>query len=242
MRPERFKFTAVAEGTRSGDILVAGFGCRGNGACGVWRGDRNVATPCQPLAILAHHLRIGHAILLCERALELLEADRGGEARRAAPQTGVIAIGRRQDPATVPAICDALLAVGAVIRGETDHYEFICRATMEGLMQVALQFGIALQNYNALRSVASPRITLVSKSRDQGWPSRPVAIFGRDCTYLSPAGGVHSRMPIATTSSGLILLFGSLPKNFFTSSIIFGMRVWPVSGSTHGNGDRKSVV
>jgi 6,7-dimethyl-8-ribityllumazine synthase len=30
------------------------------------------------------------------------------------------------------------------VRGETDHYEFICRATMEGLMHVALQFGLAL--------------------------------------------------------------------------------------------------
>ena len=29
------------------------------------------------------------------------------------------------------------------MRGETDHYEFICRATMDGLMSVALQFGLA---------------------------------------------------------------------------------------------------
>jgi 6,7-dimethyl-8-ribityllumazine synthase len=39
---------------------------------------------------------------------------------------------------------DGFLALGCIIRGETDHYEFICRATMEGLMGVALQFGIAL--------------------------------------------------------------------------------------------------
>ncbi len=39
---------------------------------------------------------------------------------------------------------DAFVALGCIIRGETDHYEFICRATMEGLMGVALQFGIAL--------------------------------------------------------------------------------------------------
>jgi 6,7-dimethyl-8-ribityllumazine synthase len=36
------------------------------------------------------------------------------------------------------------VALGCVVRGETDHYEFICRATMEGLMYVALQFGLAL--------------------------------------------------------------------------------------------------
>ncbi len=39
---------------------------------------------------------------------------------------------------------DGFVALGCIIRGETDHYEFICRATMEGLMHVALQFGIAL--------------------------------------------------------------------------------------------------
>jgi 6,7-dimethyl-8-ribityllumazine synthase len=39
---------------------------------------------------------------------------------------------------------DGYVALGCIIRGETDHYEFICRASMEGLMNVALQFGIAL--------------------------------------------------------------------------------------------------
>ena len=39
---------------------------------------------------------------------------------------------------------DGFVALGCIIRGETDHYEFICRATMEGLMSVSLQFGIAL--------------------------------------------------------------------------------------------------
>lgn len=39
---------------------------------------------------------------------------------------------------------DGFVALGCIVRGETDHYEFICRATMDGLMSVALQFGIAL--------------------------------------------------------------------------------------------------
>lgn len=39
---------------------------------------------------------------------------------------------------------DGFVALGCIIRGETDHYEFICRATMDGMMSVALQFGIAL--------------------------------------------------------------------------------------------------
>ena len=39
---------------------------------------------------------------------------------------------------------DGFLALGCVIRGETDHYEHICREAMGGLMRVALQYGIAL--------------------------------------------------------------------------------------------------
>ena len=39
---------------------------------------------------------------------------------------------------------DGFVALGCIVRGETDHYEFISRASMEGLMQVALQFGLAL--------------------------------------------------------------------------------------------------
>ena len=39
---------------------------------------------------------------------------------------------------------DGYVALGCVVRGETDHYEFICAASMNGLMEVALQHGIAL--------------------------------------------------------------------------------------------------
>lgn len=39
---------------------------------------------------------------------------------------------------------DGFVALGCVVRGETDHYDFICEGAMSGLMQVALQYGIAL--------------------------------------------------------------------------------------------------
>ncbi|HST75878.1 MAG TPA: 6,7-dimethyl-8-ribityllumazine synthase [Acetobacteraceae bacterium] len=39
---------------------------------------------------------------------------------------------------------DGFVALGCIVKGETDHYEFISQATMTGLMQVSLQFGIAL--------------------------------------------------------------------------------------------------
>ena len=39
---------------------------------------------------------------------------------------------------------DAFVALGCVVRGDTDHYDHICRESMAGLMAVALQYGIAL--------------------------------------------------------------------------------------------------
>ncbi|MGE4048257.1 MAG: 6,7-dimethyl-8-ribityllumazine synthase [Acetobacteraceae bacterium] len=39
---------------------------------------------------------------------------------------------------------DGFVALGCIVRGETDHYEFICRATMDGMLNVSLQFGLCL--------------------------------------------------------------------------------------------------
>ena len=39
---------------------------------------------------------------------------------------------------------DGFIALGCVVRGETDHYEFICASAMNGLLQLTLTYGIAL--------------------------------------------------------------------------------------------------
>lgn len=39
---------------------------------------------------------------------------------------------------------DGFIVLGCVVRGETDHYEFICSATMDGLMRIAVEHGICL--------------------------------------------------------------------------------------------------
>jgi 6,7-dimethyl-8-ribityllumazine synthase len=39
---------------------------------------------------------------------------------------------------------DGFVALGCIVRGGTDHYDYICRETMAGLMNVALEHGIAL--------------------------------------------------------------------------------------------------
>ncbi len=39
---------------------------------------------------------------------------------------------------------DGFVALGCVIRGETSHYDHICDATLAGLMDVSLTYGLAL--------------------------------------------------------------------------------------------------
>ncbi|HZE05489.1 MAG TPA: 6,7-dimethyl-8-ribityllumazine synthase [Solirubrobacteraceae bacterium] len=37
---------------------------------------------------------------------------------------------------------DAVICLGAVIRGETDHYDYVCSAATDGITQVALETGV----------------------------------------------------------------------------------------------------
>lgn len=36
--------------------------------------------------------------------------------------------------------CDAAICLGCVIKGETDHYDFICSAVSKGIMNVSLKY------------------------------------------------------------------------------------------------------
>ncbi|MFY9344950.1 MAG: 6,7-dimethyl-8-ribityllumazine synthase [Planctomycetota bacterium] len=40
--------------------------------------------------------------------------------------------------------CDAVVMLGAVVRGGTDHYEHVCRGVTDGAMRVALDSGLPL--------------------------------------------------------------------------------------------------
>lgn len=59
---------------------------------------------------------------------------------------------------------DGFVALGCVVRGGTDHYEHVCRSAMEGLMQVALMYGIALGT--GLLTVHSLEQAVVRAGRD----------------------------------------------------------------------------
>lgn len=38
--------------------------------------------------------------------------------------------------------CDAVIALGAVIRGETSHFDFVCNSVERGCSELQLQYGI----------------------------------------------------------------------------------------------------
>ena len=85
---------------------------------------------------------------LVEGALTALEAR--GAAR--SQQTVVWVPGALELPLVARAVVhqkkkpDAVVCLGCVIKGGTDHYEHVCRATVDGIMRVALDSGAVITN------------------------------------------------------------------------------------------------
>ena len=48
--------------------------------------------------------------------------------------------------ALVEAGCDAVVAIGTIVRGDTDHYEIVVRESTAGIARVALERGIPVAN------------------------------------------------------------------------------------------------
>ena len=42
--------------------------------------------------------------------------------------------------------CDGVVAIGTVVKGETDHYEVVVRESATGIVRVALQTGVPVTN------------------------------------------------------------------------------------------------
>ncbi len=84
-------------------------------------------------------------------AAELLARARR-EAERLGAQTSVLSVpGALEIPVALQWLAqtgrfDALVAVGAVIRGETYHFEVVANESARGVMDVALDFGLPVAN------------------------------------------------------------------------------------------------
>ena len=81
----------------------------------------------------------------------LLESARAEAARLGAEAEFVAVAGALEIPLALQWLAqsgrfDALAAIGAVIRGETYHFEIVANESARGIMDVALQFGLPVAN------------------------------------------------------------------------------------------------
>jgi 6,7-dimethyl-8-ribityllumazine synthase len=75
--------------------------------------------------------------------------------------------------------CDAVVALGVVIRGETAHFEYVCRSVTDGLTRVALDAGKPVAHgvltVDSMEQ-ARDRAGLPDSSEDKGWSSTVAAL------------------------------------------------------------------
>lgn len=75
--------------------------------------------------------------------------------------------------------CDAVVALGVVIRGETAHFDYVCRSVTDGLTRVALDEGtpvahgvLTVDNLDQARD----RVGLPDSAEDKGWGATIAAL------------------------------------------------------------------
>jgi 6,7-dimethyl-8-ribityllumazine synthase len=96
------------------------------------------------LGIVASRFNEALSTRLLERARE--------EAARLGAQSAVVSVpGALEIPVALRWLAgsgryDALVAIGAVIRGETYHFEIVANESARGVMQVALESGLPVAN------------------------------------------------------------------------------------------------
>lgn len=75
--------------------------------------------------------------------------------------------------------CDAVVALGVVIRGDTAHFDYVCKSVTEGLTRVALDEGTPVaQGVLTVDSLeqARDRAGLPESTEDKGWASAIAAL------------------------------------------------------------------
>ncbi|WP_433160766.1 6,7-dimethyl-8-ribityllumazine synthase [Kribbella sp. CA-247076] len=74
---------------------------------------------------------------------------------------------------------DAVIALGVVIRGDTPHFEYVCQATTDGLMQVGVTTGVPI-GFGVLTCDNDPqaldRAGLPDSREDKGYEATQAAL------------------------------------------------------------------
>ena len=109
-------------------------------------------------------------------------------ARTAAKECGVADVvqarvaGAMELPVLAQALarrCDAVVALGVVVRGETAHFDYVCRSVTDGLTRVALDESTPVaQGVLTVESLgqARDRAGLEDSVEDKGWASTVAAL------------------------------------------------------------------
>jgi 6,7-dimethyl-8-ribityllumazine synthase len=75
--------------------------------------------------------------------------------------------------------CDAVVALGVVIRGETAHFDYVCKSVTDGLTRVALDESTPVAHgvltVNTVEQ-ARDRAGLTGSSEDKGWAAAVAAL------------------------------------------------------------------
>jgi 6,7-dimethyl-8-ribityllumazine synthase len=75
--------------------------------------------------------------------------------------------------------CDAVVALGVVIRGETAHFDYVCQSVTEGLTRVALDESIPVgQGVLTVDTLAQAqdRVGGPASAEDKGWSATVAAL------------------------------------------------------------------
>jgi 6,7-dimethyl-8-ribityllumazine synthase len=75
--------------------------------------------------------------------------------------------------------CDAVVALGVVIRGATAHFDYVCRSVTDGLTRVALDAGTPVAHGVLTVNTAEQareRAGLPGSSEDKGWSATVSAL------------------------------------------------------------------
>jgi 6,7-dimethyl-8-ribityllumazine synthase len=111
--------------------------------------------------------------------------DRAQQAAKACGVTEVIVArvaGSVELPVVAQALakrCDAVVALGVVIRGETAHFDYVCDAVTAGLTRVALDAGKPVGNGVLTcdtEEQARDRAGLPGSAEDKGWEAAVAAL------------------------------------------------------------------
>jgi 6,7-dimethyl-8-ribityllumazine synthase len=133
----------------------------------------------------ASGLRLGIAVTRWHRDLTTQMLDRAQAAAAACKIDDVIVAhvaGSVELPVVAQALartCDAVVALGVVIRGGTAHFEYVCKAVTEGLTRVALDESTPVaQGVLTVDTLeqAMERAGLPSSTEDKGWAATVAAL------------------------------------------------------------------